>query len=141
MKRPPRRQSPTRCVLSAFTTTLSALGWDVHTQIDDPAEYGQPALEDLPEPRSDAAAEQLRRIRNGEYANRALILRNSHVGGHRFAGNVIIYFPTGNGVWYGRTSPHVVEAIVKSTILDGKVLPALLRGGTFRRDGRSLMEW
>ncbi|KAG8743362.1 hypothetical protein FRC10_012166 [Ceratobasidium sp. 414] len=118
-------------------------GWDVHTQVDDPAEYGHPALEDLPEPRADAVLEQLREIRkpDGEYSQRVLILRNSHVGGHKFAGNVIIYFPTGNGVWYGRVSPHEVQTVVGSTIIGGKVLPALLRGGTFKRDGHPLMDW
>ncbi|KAJ1308510.1 hypothetical protein OPQ81_004214 [Rhizoctonia solani] len=127
----------------AFMTSLSSLGWDVHTQIDDPAELGQPALEDLPEPRAEETKERLRSLRNPEsdFSQRALILRNSHIGGHKFAGNVIIYFPTGNGVWYGRVSTHEVQAVVESTIIGGKVLPALLRGGTFKRDGHLLMDW
>ncbi|CAE6462348.1 unnamed protein product [Rhizoctonia solani] len=130
-------------ILLSFTTSLSSLGWDVHTQIDDPAEHGQPALEDLPEPRAEATREQLRSLRKPEsdFAQRVLILRNSHMGGHKFAGNVIIYFPTGNGVWYGRVSTHEVQAVVESTIIGGKVLPALLRGGTFKRDGHLLMDW
>ncbi|QRV87900.1 altered inheritance of mitochondria protein 32 [Ceratobasidium sp. AG-Ba] len=128
---------------NSFCTSLSSLGWDVHTQIDDPAEYGHPAIEDLPEPRADAILEQLQEIRkpDGQHSQRALILRNSHIGGHKFAGNVIIYFPTGNGVWYGRVSPHEVQSVVESTIIGGKVLPGLLRGGTFKRDGRPLMDW
>ncbi|CAE6516054.1 unnamed protein product [Rhizoctonia solani] len=127
----------------AFTTSLSTLGWDVHTQIDDPAEHGQPALEDLPEPRAEDTKERLQSLRKPEsdFAQRVLILRNSHMGGHKFAGNVIIYFPTGNGVWYGRVSPHEVQTVVESTIIGGKVLPALLRGGTFKRDGHLLMDW
>ncbi|KAF8709414.1 Sucrase/ferredoxin-like, partial [Rhizoctonia solani] len=127
----------------AFTTSLSNQGWDVHTQIDDPAEHGQPALEDLPEPRAENAKERLQALRKPEsdFSQRVLILRNSHMGGHKFAGNVIIYFPSGNGVWYGRVSPHEVQAVVESTILGGKVLPALLRGGTFKRDGHLLMDW
>ncbi|ELU45943.1 sucrase/ferredoxin-like domain-containing protein [Rhizoctonia solani AG-1 IA] len=128
---------------TAFTTSLSNQGWDVHTQIDDPAEHGQPALEDLPEPRAENAKERLQALRKPEsdFSQRVLILRNSHMGGHKFAGNVIIYFPSGNGVWYGRVSPHEVQAVVESTILGGKVLPALLRGGTFKRDGHLLMDW
>ncbi|CAE6369466.1 unnamed protein product [Rhizoctonia solani] len=127
----------------AFTTSLSNQGWDVHTQIDDPAEHGQPALEDLPEPRAENAKQRLQALRKPEsdFSQRVLILRNSHMGGHKFAGNVIIYFPSGNGVWYGRVSPHEVQAVVESTILGGKVLPALLRGGTFKRDGHLLMDW
>ncbi|CAE6418636.1 unnamed protein product [Rhizoctonia solani] len=130
-------------ILLSFTTSLSALGWDVHTQIDDPDEHGQPALEDLPEPRAEETKERLYSLRKPEsdFSQRVLILRNSHIGGHKFAGNVIIYFPTGNGVWYGRVSTHEVQAVVESTIVGGKVLPALLRGGTFRRDGHLLMDW
>lgn len=127
----------------AFTTSLSSLGWEVHTQIDDPADHGVPALEDLAEPRAEAATEQLRGIRrpDGDFAQRVLILRNSHIGGHKFSGNVIVYFPTGNGVWYGRVSTHEVQAVVESTIVGGKVLPKLLRGGTFKQDGHLLMDW
>ncbi|KAJ3297176.1 hypothetical protein HDU79_004550 [Rhizoclosmatium sp. JEL0117] len=53
----------------------------------------------------------------------------SHIGGHKFAGNVIIYskkFPA--GVWYGRVIPCHVENIVKQTVLEGKVFKELFRG-------------
>ena len=61
----------------------------------------------------------------------------SHIGGHKFAGNVIIYIPpsfTGNplagkGIWYGRVGPEHVEGIVAKTILDGKVVKDMFRGG------------
>ncbi|CAK4034707.1 Hypothetical predicted protein [Lecanosticta acicola] len=61
----------------------------------------------------------------------------SHVGGHKWAGNVIIYIPpsfatnplAGKGIWYGRVSPEHVEGIVGKTILDGKVIKDLFRGG------------
>ena len=127
----------------AFTNSLSSLGWDVHTQLDDPADLDLPALDDLPEPRAEAVIEQLRGLRRpgSDYAQRVLILRNSHIGGHKFAGNVIIYFPTGNGVWYGRVSTHEVQAVVESTIIGGKVLPKLLRGGAFKQDSHLLMDW
>ncbi|KAL5508216.1 hypothetical protein ACEPAH_5835 [Sanghuangporus vaninii] len=74
---------------------------------------------------------------------KALILKNSHIGGHKFAGNVIIYFPQGSSVWYGRVTPHEVHAIVHHTILGGKVLPQLLRGGLgIARPGcASLLDW
>ena len=32
-------------------------------------------------------------------------------------------------MWYGRVTPHEVDAIVKETIIGGKVLAPLLRGG------------
>lgn len=40
-----------------------------------------------------------------------------------------IYTPQGSGVWYGRVSTHEVESIVDNTIVEGKVLPPLLRAG------------
>lgn len=61
----------------------------------------------------------------------------SHIGGHKFAGNVIIYLPpsmksnalAGTGIWYGRVSPEHVEGIVNETILGGKVISSMFRGG------------
>ncbi|KAI5461497.1 Sucrase/ferredoxin-like-domain-containing protein [Mariannaea sp. PMI_226] len=65
----------------------------------------------------------------------------SHIGGHKFAGNVIIYLPpglkigdqkhplAGNGIWYGRVEPKNVEGIVKETILKGNVVEDMFRGG------------
>ena len=61
----------------------------------------------------------------------------SHVGGHKFAGNVIMYIPpsftdnalAGSGIWYGRVRPEHVEGIVNSTLLQGKVIKELFRGG------------
>jgi hypothetical protein len=64
----------------------------------------------------------------------------SHIGGHKFAGNVIIYVPpmlkghplAGRGVWYGRVEPKHVEGIVKKTIEEGVVIQELFRGGINR---------
>ncbi|KAL9102244.1 MAG: hypothetical protein Q9163_002580 [Psora crenata] len=65
----------------------------------------------------------------------------SHVGGHVWAGNVIIYLPhtyclksgersplAGKGIWYGRVEPRHVEGIVEQTIRQGCVIEELLRG-------------
>ncbi|KAB8416324.1 hypothetical protein FH972_024844 [Carpinus fangiana] len=60
----------------------------------------------------------------------------SHIGGHKFAGNVVIFVPrnligndlAGKTIWYGRVEPRHVEGIVK-TIKEGKVIKELLRGG------------
>ncbi|WEW61918.1 hypothetical protein PRK78_007418 [Emydomyces testavorans] len=73
------------------------------------------------------------------HANVELI---SHIGGHKFAGNVIIYLPpsvgsmpnasgglAGKGIWYGRVEPKHVEGIVKETILNGCVVKDHFRGG------------
>lgn len=66
----------------------------------------------------------------------------SHIGGHKFAGNVILYIPPGMkmadgkesplagcGIWYGRVETKHVEGIVKETILAGTVIEDLFRGG------------
>ena len=61
----------------------------------------------------------------------------SHIGGHVFAGNVIIYFPphltshplAGKGIWYGRVEPRHVEGIWKETIMKGIIIEELIRGG------------
>ena len=44
----------------------------------------------------------------------------SHIGGHKFAGNVII--------WYGRVEPKHVQGIIYETILGGRIIQELLRG-------------
>lgn len=77
------------------------------------------------------------------HANIGLI---SHVGGHKYAGNVIVYIPpkmtigissephplAGKGIWYGRIEPKHVEGLVEETILGGKVVTDHFRGGIDR---------
>lgn len=86
-------------------------------------------------------------IDNPEHAHIGLI---SHVGGHKYAGNVIIYVPpgmemrdgapnplAGKGIWYGRVEPRHVEGIVEETVFGGKVVTDHFRGG-IGRDGEIL---
>jgi len=136
-----------RCAIAApvlektFTHYLEHEGWVVHTELEDLS--GNPTLEsslsNSPEPET-AFETQLKAL---GVEHKALILRNSHIGGHKFAGNVIIYNPQGTGVWYGRVTPHDVESIVKNTIINGKVLPPILRGGmNLARPGcKALHDW
>ncbi|KAK5056653.1 hypothetical protein LTR84_012185 [Exophiala bonariae] len=81
----------------------------------------------------------------------------SHVGGHKWAGNVIVYIPpnavvvnadagagadvtpqqqphplVGKGIWYGRVEPRHVQGIVEETVLRGRVIKELFRGGVDR---------
>ncbi|KAM0347934.1 hypothetical protein ACHAPU_004433 [Fusarium lateritium] len=77
----------------------------------------------------------------GEEKTTARVGLISHIGGHKFAGNVIIYLPpdlkmgneahplAGHGIWYGRVDPKHVEGIVKETILKGNVVADMFRGG------------
>lgn len=74
----------------------------------------------------------------------------SHIGGHKFAGNVIVYIPPGSklatgmthplagcGIWYGLIEPKHVEGIVQETVLHGRVIAHNFRGG-IRQGGEIL---
>ncbi|KAK4936337.1 hypothetical protein LTR10_022765 [Elasticomyces elasticus] len=74
----------------------------------------------------------------------------SHIGGHKWAGNVIMYIPptfqlpsrrphplAGLGIWYGRVEPRHVGGIVEQTLFQGKVIQDLFRGG-LGQDGETL---
>ncbi len=66
----------------------------------------------------------------------------SHIGGHAFAGNVVIYLPprwktedgeslsplAGKGIWYGRVEPQHVWGIMEETVKKGRIIEELLRG-------------
>ncbi|BFZ62330.1 hypothetical protein YB2330_003423 [Saitoella coloradoensis] len=58
------------------------------------------------------------------------IALTTHVGGHAYAGNVIVYSrkTPKRGVWYGRVTPCDVEEIVARTVRGGEVVERLLRG-------------
>ena len=73
-------------------------GWEVHHQVEDPSLSGPP-LEDDPalaqiESEEERQEEILRRLQRVDAAHaehkRALILFCSHIGGHKYAGNVIV---------------------------------------------------
>ncbi|KAK7265987.1 hypothetical protein RIF29_18624 [Crotalaria pallida] len=60
------------------------------------------------------------------------VLACSHIGGHKYAGNVIIYGPgrDGNitGHWYGYVTPNDVPALLDQHIAKGEVIQKLWRG-------------
>jgi (2Fe-2S) ferredoxin len=49
----------------------------------------------------------------------------SHVGGHKYAGNVIIY-PA--GVWYGYVRPEDADRLAREHLGEGRILADLHRG-------------
>lgn len=51
----------------------------------------------------------------------------SHVGGHKFAANALIYLSTGESIWLARVGPEHVAAIIDEVIVNGKVFPELVR--------------
>ncbi|KAK7293437.1 hypothetical protein RJT34_16302 [Clitoria ternatea] len=56
----------------------------------------------------------------------------SHVGGHKYAGNVIIYSPRADGKimghWYGYVTPNDVPELLDQHIAKGEVIQRLWRG-------------
>jgi len=93
--------------------------------------------------REDREVRMFDKLKSLPALKRALVLKNSHVGGHKFAGNCIIHTPQGSGVWYGRVTAHEVPAIVEQTIIEGMILPSLLRGGgdIIQPARQSLYDW
>ncbi|KAG8829543.1 hypothetical protein FRC17_006427, partial [Serendipita sp. 399] len=137
------RRVDNRCHISsikleaAFRQELESHQWEVDLDLRDDEEM-DPPLEEVTgsdEEKEKALVERLRDAATGAQHGQklALIVKVSHIGGHNYAGNVILYTPqgpnTGTAIWYGRVSPHEVPAIVEHTIIGGKVLPELLRGG------------
>lgn len=66
----------------------------------------------------------------------------SHVGGHKFSANVMVYRRVeGQMIWLARIRPEHCEGIVKQTVLKGKVVnpEERLRGGFDK--GRDVASW
>jgi len=95
---------------------------------------------DIPGPNAPHLLESTEYVENTRGTARVGLI--SHIGGHKFAGNVILYMPPGMkdgdgkvhalagcGIWYGRVEPKHVEGIVQETLLNGKVIEDLFRGG------------
>lgn len=76
--------------LSAFIKALEMHGWDADTQLEHPSLTMGPPLEETnatPEEREEIISDELRQSTESK---RALIVKVSHVGGHKYAGNVIV---------------------------------------------------
>ncbi|KAG6890948.1 hypothetical protein C0995_000905 [Termitomyces sp. Mi166 len=137
-----------RCALTApkleqaFVHSLQENGWAADRQLECHCLMGTP-LEDLQGTHEERQETIAKELKSSATEKRALILKTSHIGGHKFAGNCIIYTPQGSSVWYGRVSPHEVESVVINTIIHGLVLAPLLRGGlNISRPGcKSLNDW
>jgi hypothetical protein len=106
-----------------------ALGLPLQTEFED--KLRRACIDVLPSRRG------LERSRPSSAAHVGL---TSHIGGHKWAGNVIIYIPptwktdeghalSGAALWYGRVEPKHVECIVQETILGGRIIKELWRGG------------
>ena len=76
---------------TAFTHYLHSEGWSVDTHLEDLSHAGGP-IEDIDGTNEEREAVVLDRLKalSEDKHKRALILMNSHIGGHKFAGNVIV---------------------------------------------------
>jgi hypothetical protein len=80
------------------------------------------------------AAELLRQVRARGLEGRVQVLQSSHVGGHRFAGNLLVYGPShpADGDWFGglteEDAPQFLEALAEMDLgTDGGAGDARLR--------------
>lgn len=79
-----------RC--TAFILSLESRGWTADTQLEHPSHLLGPSLEEFsgtPEEKDEHIGQQLKAV---SAEKKVLILRNSHMGGHKFAGNCIVGF-------------------------------------------------
>jgi hypothetical protein len=64
---------------------------------------------------------------------KVLVSTVSHIGGHRYAGNVLVYRKTDQGkvesLWLGRIMPNDIPWVIEHTIMHGRVKRAAVRGG------------
>ncbi|GKT40736.1 altered inheritance of mitochondria protein 32 [Colletotrichum spaethianum] len=115
-----------------FEARFEGLGVDVAR--------GPVEVDESGEEKAKIAAPEDEKREDGKMAARVGLI--SHIGGHKFAGNVIVYIPpglrmkggekhplAGKGIWYGRVEPKHVEGIVKETVLEGRVIADMFRGG------------
>ncbi|KAI0686787.1 Sucrase/ferredoxin-like-domain-containing protein [Cytidiella melzeri] len=145
-----------RCHIAApklehgLSVALEREHWEVHTQLsshdltDALSPPSSSSSSSSPPSSSNSDSDYLSQLKSASDSKRALIVKVSHIGGHKFSGNLIIYKPTGASVWYGRVTPHNVEAVVRDTIIGGKVIPMLLRGGlnlVVKGKGKTLNDW
>ena len=49
----------------------------------------------------------------------------SHITGHKYAGNVLVY-PEGD--WYGYVTPEIVPVLLQSVLIEGGILKPNWRG-------------
>ncbi|GAA5821872.1 hypothetical protein JCM3770_000627 [Rhodotorula araucariae] len=134
-------------LISQFHHHLEKHGFHVDERGDDLTEDLPPIEEwdGTPAEREQRLRETLQGVqRADEVGARVGLFKVSHIGGHRYAGNVVLYFPNGSSVWFGRVTPADVGVIVDRTVIQGKVIPELLRGGLglAGKDGaRGVLDW
>ncbi|KAK4684018.1 hypothetical protein P7C73_g6186, partial [Tremellales sp. Uapishka_1] len=136
---------------AALHTTLSSHNISIDETGTSLLHLSGPPLEDLKG--SEAEREQVVGARlsdiegvHGGDGGEVGIFNINHLGGHRYAGVMIILFPSGAYLSYGRVTPQEIPRVVEDTILQGKIVPGLLRNavGVTREDpkaGNGFLSW
>ncbi|OCF37662.1 hypothetical protein I316_00789 [Kwoniella heveanensis BCC8398] len=91
-----------------------------------------PALEEVEGDALEREKEVGRRIEaiegvHGGEGGQVGVFNINHLGGHRYAGVMIVLFPSGAYISYGRVTPQEIPRVVEDTVLGGKIVPGLLR--------------
>ncbi|WVQ77002.1 hypothetical protein IAR50_006681 [Cryptococcus sp. DSM 104548] len=107
-----------------------------------------PALEEVEGGEEEREEEVGRRIEGiegvkGGEGGEVGIFNINHLGGHRYAGVMLIVFPSGAYISYGRVTPQEIPRVVEDTILQGKIVPGLLRNavGVQRQGEGGFLGW
>lgn len=64
-------------------------GWEVHDQVEHPSHHST-SLEEFKGSEEEKLEDYSNQLKEAAESKRALIIRNSHMGGHKFAGNCIV---------------------------------------------------
>lgn len=86
-------------ILAAFAHSLERKGWEVHSQLEHHSVSGPPLekFQGTPFEKEEHVLETLKKLPD---AKRALVLMNSHVGGHKYVGNCIVRIVLTVPCWY-----------------------------------------
>jgi hypothetical protein len=76
-----------------------------------------PALEDLTGPPSEAEEYIAKQLKSSTTEKRVLILRTSHVGGHKYAGNCIVSAPPVAEEWLNVRNDDIIADIYTTGLL------------------------
>ncbi|KAH8922195.1 hypothetical protein BT69DRAFT_1334957 [Atractiella rhizophila] len=112
-------------LIRAFSQAFENEGWEVDERGDEWVHHSGETAEG----EGEGEEALMKRLKEAAEGNMTGIFKVSHIGGHKYAGNVILAFPNGTQLWYGRVTPFFVPLIVQKTIKEGMVIQELLRGG------------
>lgn len=116
-------------LIDALSDAVEALGsdWHVDTSGNDEHLLEESRIEDTDT--EESLSQRLKGLRTA-HEKTVGIFKVSHVGGHRYSGQVMVWLPNGVGLHYGRVRSEDCSLIVTETLVNGKILTELLRGGT-----------